>query len=166
MKKLYLSFVMLIPFISFAQSIERQVIGSMGSHQTTTGIAHTYTIGELMVTTSTSPSLVITQGFNQPEEVVVGIRNNDEKGFSIQYYPNPTESILNLEFESENSLSIQLELFSISGSHIALPIQKLEVNESATHQIDLRHLASGSYFLLLRDSENGLMKTLKIQKVQ
>jgi gliding motility-associated-like protein len=76
-----------MPFSSMAQlSLERFVIGSMGSFSTVSGteINVTSTVGEVAVTTANAGSLFLTQGFNQPNSMLL-----DE----LSFLNRPTQSI-------------------------------------------------------------------------
>lgn len=53
--------------VAFSQEIERQVIGSTGNESSNGNITIQSTVGETMVQTREGSSIVITEGFQQPE---------------------------------------------------------------------------------------------------
>lgn len=68
MKKEYLVLMLiLISFVGFSQNIERQVIGSAGQSFSNATLSMDFTVGELVVTTITDGSSILTQGFHQGE---------------------------------------------------------------------------------------------------
>ena len=66
MKKLLLT-ITAVAFatLSFSQQVSRYVVASGGNYSTASGISVSSTIGEPMVTTLTSGSYILTQGFQQ-----------------------------------------------------------------------------------------------------
>ncbi len=67
-------------------TLERSVIGSAGYASPTMS----FTMGEVVTTTTTAGSIVLTQGFQQPDTVLrVGISNVVNTTLDIQLYPNP-----------------------------------------------------------------------------
>lgn len=166
MKIPYLLFVILVPVCSYSQTSERQVIGSMGSYQTATGISHSYTVGELAIGTGTSPSLIITQGFNQSDNLTTGLNEVIESEFTMSYYPNPTESILNFDFNSEQPVSITLNLFDAGGKTVNIDQETVLVDGMMNYQLNMSRLTSGSYLIRISDSKGEINKTLRIQKIR
>ncbi len=71
MKKLILSITLLsIATLGFSQQITRSVVASSGNYSTNSGVNISSTIGEAMVTTLSSGSFTLTQGFQQPVSYV------------------------------------------------------------------------------------------------
>jgi len=59
---------------SFAQSISPQVIASTGTFAAAGGYSLSYTLGEPATATLTTSSSIITQGFQQPNDVIRGYK--------------------------------------------------------------------------------------------
>ena len=70
MKKLFL-FILALNSVQliFSQSISRKVIASAGGYYNGNDISVSYTIGEPIINTLSSDVAIITQGFQQPEEI-------------------------------------------------------------------------------------------------
>ena len=80
MKKILLTTICLaFATFSFSQQLSRYVVSSGGNYSTNGGYSNSSTIGESMVTTLTSASNVLTQGFQQsfsaPVDPTIGITN-------------------------------------------------------------------------------------------
>jgi hypothetical protein len=70
-------------------------------------------------------------------------------------YPNPAENLVNVQFQSEENINV--ELYTISGQLVA---QKIGVQGESKVSFDLTDLDSGVYFVLL--SAPGKFETLKL----
>lgn len=70
----------------------------------------------------------------------------------IQFFPNPTEGIFQLQTENGFS-SGMLELFDLNGKLV----YSQRINGAGQHEIDIRQLPSSIYSLRLRTSENKFM---------
>jgi len=164
MKKTISIILVLLPIFLFAQSAERQVIGSAGGFSSSSDIQVSSTVGETVVGTSTSSTLILTQGFQQPSEESLGIEDY-ETGLSINAYPNPASSIVNLELEAPYSMELSVQVLDFNGRPLATLIQNLKVRGTSTQEIDFSNFASGNYFLLLTNKKGNLRQNIKILKV-
>jgi len=164
MKKIITIIIALMPVFLFAQSAERQVIGSAGGTSTTTDLKVSSTVGEAVVGTGTSSTIILTQGFQQPGEGELGIEDT-ETGLSVNVYPNPSKGIVTLDMDAPNTLEISVSVLDFNGTVISQPVQKQKVHGSSTHEIDLSSLAAGNYFIQLQNSKGNLKQTIKIVKV-
>ncbi len=79
--------------------------------------------------------------------------------FNISLYPNPTEDLLNLKFESSNTSSLKVEILSIDGKRI----KSIKLNNYEAREVKLNRLDSGIYLVNFYDN-NTLLTTKKIVK--
>lgn len=89
-----------------------------------------------------------------------------EIGNSIEIYPLPAESILNINFTAKKSGYITMSMFDITGKNV-LSIINNESFENGTHnkQLDISNLPNGMYKLIMKTSgEEIITKTVLIQK--
>lgn len=111
-----LSLIGSVPAAFSQTSIERQVFGTAGKAETIGSIDISYTIGECVVTTETTGSNILTQGFQQPEKFtspdsIVYEKQNatckDSKDGLIRIIsvPNCTLSVLQNFFWSDGDTS-------------------------------------------------------------
>lgn len=148
-----------------AQSIERQVIGSTGGYASANGVSVSFTVGEPVIETAVSGNVVLTQGFQQPDDLTVGIE--DVKSVSVNYtvFPNPTENMINVELTSDVPASVMLTLYDIHGRKVEALDHVIEVNGTVNERMDLSQLAPAQYMLLMSDVAGNVLKTFKVQKV-
>lgn len=68
MKKIVLSgFFFTFYFNANSQSIERQILASAGNYIEVGNKSYSYTVGEVAIETFSSATIVLTQGFHQPD---------------------------------------------------------------------------------------------------
>jgi hypothetical protein len=147
----------------FSQSLERQVISSGGDYVTSGSVSLSYTVGEVATATLSNGNLILTQGFQQPDQTAVGI---DETPFSgeIKVYPNPTHDIVIVDLTTDQT-GLILELTSILGQQ--LETRKLDTSSgSYSGQVDMQGYAAGDYVLYLRDANGRVITTYKVQKIK
>lgn len=122
-------------FMAFSQ--ELRLISSSGTYSTSATHSVEWSIGEVVVATSTSGSHHLTQGFHQSNVFVTGIKELSELEISV--YPNPTSSYITID--SPNAL--RLTVYDMGGKLVG---RYDLVDES--NQIDVSHLSRGTYNLV------------------
>lgn len=143
---------MLLIGVSNAQSLERSVIGSAGGFSSSGNVQISWTAGETVVNTASAGSVILTQGFQQPEQKsnhVVSVDLNQV----IAVYPNPSNGIFNVAFNTEmpGNSSFTTELFDGAGK-LALRYEKIDLNAGPA-RIDISSLPAGLYTLRLINTE-------------
>lgn len=134
-----------------AQQIEwqlcQQVIGSNGQQAKFQGLEFTYTVGQTLFATLSSPVAILTQGFQQPEycSTVSGI-DKPPDDWQVRCYPNPTSGQLNLTFDDRPSVPVMAQIFDFLGRPV-FPLRHVSDWET---NFDCSQLPSGCYLLLLR----------------
>jgi len=83
------------------------------------------------------------------EIIITGI--NDIKDIILSVYPNPVQDKLIVDYEK----GIKIEFYNLVG---------LKVLESDNTEIDVSSLVSGTYIVLIKNSENILLRKIKIVK--
>lgn len=78
---------------------------------------------------------------------------NEQELTSIVIYPNPTKSIITIDLDATNSLSI-IELFDITGK---LVFNKILKQETQTTTLNISQLSSNIYFLVITDNSGKRM---------
>lgn len=134
----------------------QSVVSTQGETYETTSGSISFTVGEAVIATETDGTTTLTQGFHQTKWNLVGILdyNND---FYAEVYPNPSSDILQIKVK--NFENISYELFDAIGK---LAASGRLANENT--QIQVAHLASGSYHLRLSDEKNIPLKNFKLIK--
>ena len=151
-----------------AQSLERQVIGTAGDYVENGDISLSYTVGEPIIETAITGTLILTQGFQQPDaqktssgidQDVAGI----EVGFNV--FPNPATDILHVSLTSDEAVERVVELYEMGGKKNKLQSSKFSVSGTVNQEFDISHLAAAQYMLVFNDINGKTMKSINFQKV-
>ena len=130
-----------------------QVIGSNGLSAEKLGKHYDTTLGEVMVATLTTSdgSTTITQGFHQPECALTSVGVTDlATSWSLELFPNPTSSLLHIQYQTPAGSLLEARMWSITGALI----QDWQTQPSGSFW-DCTALPSGIYLLDLRDAQTG-----------
>ena len=160
MKKLR---TMLIGFCVFGYGIATQAqeaVPAAGGNASGSGGTASYTVGQVAYTINSSASGTITQGVQQPYEILVATGIAEAKGISLEciVYPNPTNALVKLKIENYNLGNLSYELYDINGK--LLQDNKTEGTETI---ISMANLAPATYFLKVTDNTKEV-KVFKIIK--
>ena len=148
---------------AFAQEsfVLRSTLSMSGSsHQFGSG-GQTYlvqeSIGQSGITgTFQSDGVLIRQGFIQPDAQTDLYRIPTFRPLSYSFYPNPVDTKLTLQFDTEIQENIQIDVFSILG----VKLKSETFSPGKRFEISLVGLPSGQYLLKL--STNGAQSFEKI----
>ena len=150
----------------YGQIIERQLISTTGNLSNSANLQVSATSGEIVVSTQSSGTIVLTQGFQQPSlEDFVGTINIDDIKSDISISPNPTISTINIIIKSPNQVDLKLEILDLSGTRV-LPVQTLSFAGETKKTLDFSQLPSNTYLLLFRDKNSNAVKVFKIIKTR
>lgn len=141
--------IMLAPVHLFAQ----EVIGSQGDFSSASQGSLSWTVGEIVTETFTSINGTFTQGFQQ---LILSDASLSELAgsFQLEVYPNPfhtTISILGLGITGE----YQVTVIDVSGKTIHRSVIDIP-SATQLYQLDLSHLASGTYHLHLSSDQSTI----------
>jgi hypothetical protein len=116
-KILMLFSAIILSVFSYSQSLTPVVISSGGGYFASASLS--YTIAEMtMVQTFTTSGNILTQGFQQPEDISVGIQENDADLNNFAIYPNPTSGAFTLDFISSHESTVSVKLFNLFGQEV------------------------------------------------
>ncbi|MGB1041748.1 MAG: T9SS type A sorting domain-containing protein, partial [Flavobacteriales bacterium] len=124
-----------------AQTIERQVIGSLGNTSTTAGVTITSTLGEVAVATKTSTNIMLTEGYQQANDsnsVSIAEIANIPK---LKLYPNPTTNTAKLEITANFNSATTIAVYSLDGKLISSNSLALTSGIESSIQIDVSNQA-------------------------
>ena len=154
MKKIF--FILIILFwckISFAQiSIERQVISSTGNLTNTGSIEVFSNIGEAIIPTFSQTTLVVTQGFEQPDQISSTGINLENISINISIFPNPVGNLFNLEFQSDKKEEIKIEMINLLGQVVFSKNLIVQISEN-NFTLEVNTIPKGIYILQVKGSE-------------
>lgn len=134
----------------------QQTINVSSHSATVNGMKFDFSIGEMtLVSTEKNASLIVTQGFLQPNSSENGANqappgNNHLSGTDlIKVYPNPTENILFVESNENADADVSYQLFDATGKIVLS--EKVEWKAGPNKfSLDLKNYAAGAYYLMIR----------------
>lgn len=152
MKKLYALVALLIAVLAVnAQSLSPSVIASGGAYVSNSNGSLSYTVGEMtMVETFSANGNILTQGFQQPNESVVGLIGitRDEFG-SLVVYPNPAVDDMWFGLELPENGKISISLYNDIGQKISDVYNSNYTGGKVVQQLNVSVFAAGVYFLTM-----------------
>jgi predicted small secreted protein len=156
MKKIF-NIVILFLMISGALSAQH-TIGPSGKDISTSGGAISYSVGQLVYTSSTGTGS-LRQGIQQNLEVfTIGTPLMTSLNLKMVTYPNPTTDYLILELTDKTLTNLNYSLFDINGKVIS----NSKITEDVT-RIQMQALSLGVYILNVSQL-NKELKSFKIIK--
>jgi hypothetical protein len=167
MKKLFLIlFINFIWQITSAQiSVERQVIGSTGNLTNSGSVKASSNIGEAIISTFSNTSLVLTQGFEQPDTMLI-TSTVMEDGFKMEItaYPNPARNQVILAFQLDQPLDIGIDIYNETGQQMLNQL-KTTVQNKDKKELDFTGFYPGNYFIVIKSNDGKISRGIKVQKI-
>jgi hypothetical protein len=166
-KSVYILFGILLVSLTAGAQVEvalaPSVIASGGEYTEAGNISISWTLGELAVTTLEGGNMVLTQGFQQPFDIGVGI-GPEEADWSISVYPNPVKDALRIRFGIAQPEDFLVELQDVTGRVLTLELHR-QVLPGEILYLDISGYKEGIYFLKLSTPDRGRMKVTGIRKL-
>jgi hypothetical protein len=142
--------------VALGQTLTPQVFASAGTNMSGASGGLDFTIGEVATSTLTSGNDALTQGFQQPNIVIVGVEEFLDV-YTINIYPNPVQQFLTVETNSEEEL--QVNIYNAKGQ---LVIDNKVFTQKAV--LNLTGIADGPYFLHITRLTGEPVKNFSIIK--
>ncbi len=158
-KKLKLSAVLLLG-LGLTGLQAQESINATGSNASGSGGSASYSVGQVVYTTSTGANGTVAQGVQQPFEIseVSGLEEAKGISLSVSAYPNPTTDFLTLEVKDFELSNLHFQLFDMNGK--LLQNEKITGNQTS---IVMSNLVTATYFVKVVKG-NRDVKTFKIIK--
>jgi hypothetical protein len=160
--KIFCLTTMIVVFLLYCTNgIQAQeTITASGGNATGNGGTVSYTVGQVAYTTNKSTTGIVTQGVQQPYEILVVTGLEEANGISLEFlvYPNPTSDFLMLKIENYDLKNLSYQLFNVNGS--LLQNDKIVNKETV---IKTEDLPPAAYYLRIIDNQKEI-KTFKIIK--
>ena len=132
-----------------AQSMSPSIIASSGGFSSNSSGMNSFTVAEMVsVETFFSPSLVLTQGFQQPWDLSTSIEEQSGDDFSFDVYPNPSDGNFHIIHFTEESHDVSLKVTNVLGT-LLLEDHYITQRGSTRRSFDLSEVLPGMYFLTL-----------------
>jgi len=153
MKKNILCFIAMLGFAGilnlYAQTLSPTVISSSGGYFTSASASLSFTVAEMtMVQTFTSSGNILTQGFQQPEDLTVSIGEIPTTFDDVLIYPNPTNGAFTLSYICNDNSEAIIKLYNLVGQ-LVLSLPVTQVAGLNTHKFDINSFKQGIYMLEL-----------------
>jgi hypothetical protein len=158
-KKLKLSAVLLLG-LGLTGLQAQESINATGINASGSGGSASYSVGQVVYTTSTGANGTVAQGVQQPFEIseVSGLEEAKGISLSVSAYPNPTTDFLTLEVKDFELSNLHFQLFDMNGK--LLQNEKITGNQTS---IVMSNLITATYFVKVVKG-NRDVKTFKIIK--
>lgn len=148
-----------------AQSIERQVIASLGGSYSGSDLQADFTVGESVTTTLAEGSFILTQGFQQPLREGSSAIEQHQVAVDYRLYPNPATGSITLELNSKAQATIKVMITDITGRVLYQDNTGIPIYPAYKQTFDISTFAAGAYVLSIKDTTKGqLIHGLKFIK--
>lgn len=161
------SFCILYSAASFAQRLSPSILSSGGGINQLGSIQLAWSLGEPMVETLNSQQKLFTQGFHQPtiwagrsmvkEDVLPPLKN-----FMVKVNPNPVQSILHVNIQSDQAERLVVNLYDMQGQ----PLFSRSIAGESSLPINMQHLSAGVYILQVIDRTGTLLNSFRVVKMK
>lgn len=142
-----------------AQSLVIDVSSTAGDVYKTKDYSISWTLGEVVTTTTTSNDHVLTQGFHQPKYLITAI--SEDHVADILVFPNPTREQIMVSLNWEKMPEVYAKVFSTNGKLLAT----FRLN-AEQRNLSLANYPAGLYILQLSNQNNEFLKSYKINKIE
>ncbi len=163
MKKKFLflwAFMMLLCISMKAQTLSPQVISSSGGFYSAASATLSVTVAEMtMVQTFTQPTNMLTQGFQQPEQLTTAIAETEALQGEVVVYPNPSNGQFNISYNALNEDNYQVKIYNMAGQLVFDQSFGAAFGPNIIH-VDGGQFGQGIYMLQLQSTDvNGKQKS-------
>lgn len=165
MKRLAILFLLVgTMFSSSAQNTYAFLLTSAGGVFQTEQLMVSWSLGEPVIETYTSSSLILTQGFHQPWVKTVSIPQiGVPDPLTFQVFPNPAVDfirVFNPKPESSEEQTTSISLYDFKGRLLS----KFILTENSK-VISVSHLNSGIYYLSIQSPDSQRCQTVVFEKI-
>jgi len=137
-----------------SQSIKKSSIDSGGASTVVNNIQIIYTIGEVVVRETSTPTISVSEGFINPElNSTLSTYDHQISHSNIIIYPNPTNQFINIATDIPLT---KVELFDILGRSIFQ-------SKTISDPIEVSTLKAGVYLLRLYQNAKSITKRVVIE---
>lgn len=161
MKKIVLLFMLMIGYTTgYSQLLLPEVTSAAGNYFANENYSISWTLGECITETVSNNGYLLTQGFQQSNYDIETIVDNSKNLPKIILYPNPATDFIQLEMPVQDMKKYHFKLLDMNGK--CLKNEKITTSSS---KIDLKDFVASFYVLNVFSSDNQLIKSFKIIKI-
>lgn len=159
---LLIAFVVAGSFYCQSQTVTPVVLSNQGGFSILTSGSISWSIGEPVSETYSTPTRIHTMGFHQPEIEIITLIAEQGEDKNILVFPNPVRDVLNINFSGLNEGTYKVDLIDNIGKIISQNQTEVS-NGNYTLQLKINEVAAGNYFLRVQNEK--FSKSVKINKV-
>jgi len=157
---LIITYLLISAKISFGQ-LELVSIG--GDALRSDNISLSFSLGEIAVETFDLNNLKVTQGFQQPDYLILSTEDVHQVDLSV--YPNPTEGDLFITAHYREILPDEYTIMIINMLGAVQFTQKVNLGQSDMMHLDVRSLKPGIHFIQLLSRRGSQVGTIRFVKI-
>ncbi|MCR9171985.1 MAG: T9SS type A sorting domain-containing protein [bacterium] len=163
MKKLLFTIFLGATTLGNAQTADLYLIGSLGGEFSNASIDVNFSAGEAVIQTMSDANVIVTQGFHQPTSELNSIFEIS-KADELKLYPNPVQSELNIEYNSNGGGEATVQIFDAFGRLVLSDQINVGNNSEVTLKVDAYSFEPGQYqVVILSDTgETARSKFIKL----
>ena len=133
--------------VSLAQSLSPQVLSSAGEYKTIGSGSLSYTVGETEVKTYTQNGQVLTQGFQQPQEILSSLLDAQTEAIGFEIYPSPADQSVFTAWDIPADGEVRISITDAQGKLVYNDFNRSETEGRTILPIHTAQLASGNYVI-------------------
>ena len=160
-KYIFIILILLSCFYVSGQDILSSVVSTAGNSVEEGGIEISWTLGDLVIETQESGSIILTQGFQQSYYSISSLIEPVSDNFKLKVYPNPASEFIWISIESDEPTDVIIELYDLNGKLIKNNILKRAEGQI---KIPVNDLSASQYILKVSDSSGNFVQTFKLIK--
>lgn len=161
---LFLTIAVSVASAATSQEMPRHVFGAGGGSYQSGAIHASWTIGQAeAVATFYQPTVIVSCGFQQLDDVLVSSRESEQEN-NILVYPNPCKDFLQLKASFDQPTILSYKLYDFSGKIITG--DKIPEALHFSEFIDLTGIAPGIYDLRMVSQSGGNTRNQSIKIIR
>ena len=149
--------------LNYSQTLSPSLLSSAGEFFTAPSFSLSMTVGDLVISTAGSGSIILTQGFQQPDLVIETFLSEKMIDWEVRAWPNPVTDKLNISISLPSPMILNLEILDLNGRSILLQQTR---GPDTYHQLllDLQQLVNGFYIMKVYSEDHRVQKIIKLEK--
>lgn len=159
--------LILISFYGQSQSIQKQVIGSLGGISSGGNYELNCTVGEAAIDTFSSGSILLYQGYHHVTDSNrnTSVKETTSLTINCLLYPNPTRGKATLKFtRAPSSTHLRIQVYTLAGKLISTSQVDVGNSSVTTSSIDVGKESAGVYFVRITDIQSNYSTSLRLIK--
>lgn len=148
---------------AFSQDKDLFLVASAGASYQAGDLQLDWTLGEVMIQTLEKPSVLITQGFHQPDFSLIAVKPIAEDVGLVLVLPNPFSDELSIKMNFKAPEKGLVELYDMTGRKLW---GKSFYGRDFLEKYSTSSFAPGSYILVVSLSDDAILYSYQLIKTQ